>query len=95
METSTELTWMLLLFAATIGFLNQAPLGDSPLVWGAAMWILIPFQLAMDLSSALPLIAPLAILALVFYKINILQANVGEGMMMFILAAAIMVLTGV
>lgn len=95
MQTDTSLTWMLILFAAVIAFLNHAPLGDSPLVWGPAMLILAPFELAMSTGNAIPIIAPLAVLGLMFYKFNLLQPAVGEGMLLFIFASALIVLFGV
>ncbi|MBI5035788.1 hypothetical protein HZC09_00440 [Candidatus Micrarchaeota archaeon] len=95
MQTDTSLTWMLILFALVIAFLNQGHLGDSPLVWGPAMLLLAPFELAMAVGNAFPLVAPLAILGLLFYKFNVLQPAVGEGMLLFIFASVLIVLLGV
>lgn len=94
METSTELTWMLLIFVLLLAFLNHGAIGDSPLVWGSAMILMVPFDIFSAVSNGAPLVAPLAVLALLFYLQKLLPGAVGEGFTTFIIASVIIVLTG-
>ena len=94
MQTSTEMTWILVTFVMLISFANHSLIGEVPIVWGSAMLLEIPFQLLTGLMGAFPLLAPLFILALLYYFNVLLPSAVGEGFTLFIVAAVIILMVG-
>ncbi|MBI2445615.1 hypothetical protein HYV43_04470 [Candidatus Micrarchaeota archaeon] len=94
MQTSTEMTWILIAFVMFVGFATNTLMSDLPLVWGSAMFVSIPFELLMNLAGAFPLFAPLFVLALLYYFNVLVPSAVGEGFTWFIVAAIIITMVG-
>ncbi|MBI5225810.1 hypothetical protein HY994_01055 [Candidatus Micrarchaeota archaeon] len=95
MQTTTETTWILVTFVLLLAFANHTAIGSVGLVWGSAMFLQIPFELMGAMMDAFPLLAPLFLLALLYYFIVILPAGVGEGYTLFIVAAVIILMVGI
>ncbi len=95
MQTTTETAWMLVTFALLMAFAQHIPLGQTSLIWGSAMFLQIPFELMGNLMVAFPLLAPLFLLALLYYFMVLLPGGVGEGYSLFIVAAVIVLMVGI
>ncbi len=92
MQTNTDFTWMLLVFAGLLAYYGGGALGEVPLVWAAGMLFQIPYALSTLAGSAFPLFAPLFILSFLFYFSTIIKGSVGEGFQMFILASFVILI---
>ncbi|GEM_PF-2964361 len=95
MQTTTEMTWILITFVLLISFVNHSLISEVPLVWGSAMLVDIPFSLMNALIDGFPLLAPLFVLALLYYFNTLLPSAVGEGFTWFVVAAVIILMAGV
>ncbi len=94
MQTTTEMTWILVTFVMFMAFVSHSTMSSSPLIWGSSMLLSIPFELMGAFAGAFPLLAPLFILALLYYFNVLIPAAVGEGFTWFIVAAVIIMLVG-
>jgi hypothetical protein len=94
MQTTTEMTWILLVFVLLVSFAHGGAIGDSPLVWGSALFLDIPFMFFLALSNSFPLLAPLFILALLYYFVVVLEGGVGQGYTVFVVASVIIMMVG-
>lgn len=95
MQTSTEMTWILITFVLFVAFASHSLISEVPLVWGSAMIVSVPFELAMGFAGVFPLLAPLFVLAILYYFNVLVPSAVGEGFTWFIVAAIIITMVGV
>jgi len=88
------MTWIFVTFVMFVAFVGHTTISSVPLVWGSAMLLQIPFELMAAFSGAFPLLAPLFILALLYYFNVLVPSAVGEGFTWFIVAAVIILMVG-
>lgn len=93
MQTSTEMTWILLLLVLLFAFVSGGSISENPLIWGSAMFLQIPITILTAVAAWFPLLAPILVILMVKgYFHGILTDTVGQGFLLFILVSVFAVM---
>ncbi|MBS3070336.1 hypothetical protein J4220_02405 [Candidatus Micrarchaeota archaeon] len=89
-----SLVLLVFIFVAIGSYTSGGFSTDSPLIWGPALFVQIPFALLNGIASNVPLLIPIAIIALLAY-FDFLTATLGEAFLTLVVFGAVIVMLGV